>query len=585
MKSIYKCVIILAFVLSGVSYSMAQDGVKKEFRFESIIEEIDKPDGMTVLGNYLYVSRYSKDGSIVKYDLANKNVVGTVADGLQYPTGLLTFEDKILVLEYGTGSLYAVYPDENRKEILLSGFSRPADIIQYGENLLISDFGRGTIYEVNPKTLVKTIFAKGLSSPAGMAIFEDKVHVVEWGMGRITAIDSNGEQSAIVSEQLSSPWGLMVYQNELFVAENGSNQISRVFKKKIPVENSSPKNSFDENSFAKDSVTVWSVASMKCGALKHPEAFCVSDRGIFVSEWKNKKVSQIRLNSPPTGLLAIEGKPKIGQVLEAQPINIKDEDGLGSFTFGWEVAEHPDAAIWTSIREDKSEHKLKKRNLEGKYIRATISYIDEKGFNEYVVSEAVRIVRTPAPLVTLSFSPESIFQPGDTITLTAEVNVLDEDAKQDKVDFYADGIHLVSLEEAPYSYKFVVSKDVATKEYIDQFSIVAKGYDSNGAYGEDETTLYVTNDTKWKDELGFLFNSEKNAVNIFPNPAKEIVNVVGSDDSAFKVRLLNVKNQVVYISSFETGLKTINVAKLPAGTYILEYTIGNETKAEKIIKL
>ena len=78
---------------------MAQEmKTPKEFRSVAIMHNIDKPEGISVIGNILYVSQYNSNGSIIKYDIAKKVVLGKVVEGLKYPAGLLAFKDQLIVL-------------------------------------------------------------------------------------------------------------------------------------------------------------------------------------------------------------------------------------------------------------------------------------------------------------------------------------------------------------------------------------------------------------------------------------------------------------------------------------------------------
>jgi hypothetical protein len=242
----------------------------------------------------------------------------------------------------------------------------------------------------------------------------------------------------------------------MFVAENGSNQISALTEVRIPVKDAGKDFVDNRTSPLQDSISVWKIKPMRFPDLNHPEAFCVSERGIFVSAWKSKQVSEIILNSPPTGQLLLTGKAKLGNNLLAEPQNIQDEDGLGPFTYRWQISNRPEEDVWTDIDGKDVEYSLNNKSLVGKYIRAALSYTDQGGLEEQVYSESRPVVNTFAPQVTLSFYPEGVLLPGDTVIVTAEITVLDEDAVQDKVEFYSDGKPLVSMNEPPYRYSFVV---------------------------------------------------------------------------------------------------------------------------------
>jgi hypothetical protein len=87
---------LLLIILIGSPIAMAQEKkTQKEFRPLPIVDNIDKPEGMAVIGNTLYISQYHEKGSIIKYDLANKVVSGKLSEGLNYPSGLLAYKDQL----------------------------------------------------------------------------------------------------------------------------------------------------------------------------------------------------------------------------------------------------------------------------------------------------------------------------------------------------------------------------------------------------------------------------------------------------------------------------------------------------------
>lgn len=585
MVRIFTILNLLLLFLMGSHDSVAQEK-KKEFRPVPIVDNIDKPEGMAVIGNTLYISQYHKNGSIIKYDLATRMVSGKLTDGLDYPTGLQALNDVLYVLEFGTGSLYAVDLSNGQKRMVTTGFSRPADIILFQDKLLVSDFGRGVIYAVDPETHEKSVFASGLSSPAGMTVFKDQVHVVEWGMHRVSRINSDRTKEILVREGLSSPWGLMTYGNDMYVAESGSNQISRISEEKIPVKNVEL-GSFERGmSPFQDSISVWKMTAMNCHGLSHPEAFTVSERGIFVSEWKSREVSEILLNSPPSGQLILTGKAKIGNLVVAEPQNIQDEDGLGTFTYGWQISDRPqESGNWVDIPGNEMEYKVSNKSMVGKFIRAVLSYTDQGGLEEKIFSNTQPIMNTFSPLVTLSVQPEGVFAPGDTVTVTADFSFLDEDAKKDKVEFYCDGLPLMSLNSPPYQYNFVVQGKDVEEGYINQLSITAKGYDSNGLFGEDEQSIFVTNKQDLEDNLSALLGSSIDETGIFPNPFTHTLNVVHKGKESMMIRVVDMKGNVVLSTLMNSGFKALDVSRLLPGAYIIEYTEGAASKAQTIIKL
>lgn len=586
MKRIIVAINILLLVWGSKTSVQAQTtDTERQFRPEVIVEGIDRPEGMAVIDDVLYISHYHADGGIYAYDLATQVLTGKVADGLHYPSGLLALNGQLVVLEYGSGSIYIIDPKTGRKDNVATGFSRPADIVSFGEFLFVSDFATGTIYRLDPETFSHTVYASGLAGPAGLAILEDKLHVVEWSMGRVSRIHEDGRKQVLVAEDLSSPWGLMVYENELYVSETGSDQLSRIAPVTVPVADHNPSGPAELGASSKEEVIVWKVFSMRCKGLDHPEALYADDRGIYVSEWQSHEVSKIHLNSPPSGAIAITGKTKIGQSVAAEPQEIEDEDGLGPFTYSWQWANHYDPEHWEDLDMTKQRFKLKKRELAGIFIRATLSYTDGAGYEESIHSEPRLVTKPLAPMVRLSIEPEELYEPGDTVTLTAELTVMDEDAHADRVELIQHGQLLLSLENSPYQYRFVVQDKETDNDFIDPFTILARGYDSNGSFGEDRRTLYVANEGLVEDEWNEVFRTSGRDMLLFPNPVMNTLNILHRNAERVRIRLIDAQSSVVVSTELVQGTGSLDLSELAAGTYIVEYTVDGVSRAERIVKI
>jgi len=72
-------------------------------------------------------------------------------------------------------------------------------------------------------------------------------------------------------------------------------------------------------------------------------------------------------------------------------------------------------------------------------------------------------------------------------------------------------------------------------------------------------------------------SSDKEVVNIYPNPTKNNITIVGSEDELESILLMNYLGedvaQSILITENQTTKKEINIAKLPAGIYFLKTKI------------
>jgi hypothetical protein len=77
----------------------------------------------------------------------------------------------------------------------------------------------------------------------------------------------------------------------------------------------------------------------------------------------------------------------------------------------------------------------------------------------------------------------------------------------------------------------------------------------------------------------------KIVVNIYPNPATDVLNVRLTNGEAKQIRILNVTGKVVYTATTITnGMIQVPIRNLNAGTYFVEVTTNDNRIVEKFIK-
>ena len=76
-------------------------------------------------------------------------------------------------------------------------------------------------------------------------------------------------------------------------------------------------------------------------------------------------------------------------------------------------------------------------------------------------------------------------------------------------------------------------------------------------------------------------DKELSQVNIYPNPAKSLVNVSGLKDNVESVRIINLLGITIYSNNALNGSHLeINTSQYPAGVYIIRI----DSKESKIIQ-
>ena len=72
----------------------------------------------------------------------------------------------------------------------------------------------------------------------------------------------------------------------------------------------------------------------------------------------------------------------------------------------------------------------------------------------------------------------------------------------------------------------------------------------------------------------------ENAVNVYPNPVKDVLNIAAKGD--YNYQLISTDGKVV--KDGNQSVNTINVQNLPTGIYIMKITQDGKTSSHKVIK-
>jgi hypothetical protein len=99
-----------------------------------------------------------------------------------------------------------------------------------------------------------------------------------------------------------------------------------------------------------------------------------------------------------------------------------------------------------------------------------------------------------------------------------------------------------------------------------------------GQLGKQSNCPYIITATKEELEAGF---------EIYPNPTSDVVEITYTlplDQNA-KIFVYNLNGQTVIQQSIKSSKFTVNVAKLPAGTYVAQIVNGEKTLQSKIVKM
>lgn len=103
-------------------------------------------------------------------------------------------------------------------------------------------------------------------------------------------------------------------------------------------------------------------------------------------------INVLSVNNLFTGTLKVTGNPVVGQTLTADTSEIADADGLGTFTYQWVVREDP---MYMHIPSATNSTYTITPDMEGKYIKLDVRYVDGGGRTEFPSSAEILCQAAP----------------------------------------------------------------------------------------------------------------------------------------------------------------------------------------------
>ncbi len=97
----------------------------------------------------------------------------------------------------------------------------------------------------------------------------------------------------------------------------------------------------------------------------------------------------LQVNAKPTGNVTITGTARDGHLLTANTDGLRDDDGLGSLSYQWQVLQ---SGIWRDLSGAVGKRFMPKTPLVGLSVRVKVSYTDLQGTQETVFSNASRAI-------------------------------------------------------------------------------------------------------------------------------------------------------------------------------------------------
>ena len=155
-------------------------------------------------------------------------------------------------------------------------------------------------------------------------------------------------------------------------------------------------------------------------------------------------------NSPATGAPTISGTVQVGQTLTASTSDIADEDGLDDATFSYQWVAN-DGSTDADIQDATDATYTLVETDEGKTIKVKVSFTDDRGNEETLVSAATgEVAAKPNSPATGAPTISGTAQIGETLTASVS-GIADEDG----------------LDDATFSYQWITNDGSADADIQD----------------------------------------------------------------------------------------------------------------------
>ena len=200
--------------------------LSQEGKERSILNKLNRPDGLRIKGNKLYIVEEVQDGRIIEYNLHTSSFKALVT--LSHLEGLaIVSDEELLVTEDKHGGRLLKVTLSGDIITIADGLLRPEGIAigKQGE-IYIAETGSGNVLVYKNGQLHS--FINGLNEPDQLAVDNNgALWIAEDAKpGRLLRYQNNALETIV--DCLCSPQGILIDGTDILVAEQGLNRIIRI---------------------------------------------------------------------------------------------------------------------------------------------------------------------------------------------------------------------------------------------------------------------------------------------------------------------------------------------------------------------
>ena len=190
---------------------------------------------------------------------------------------------------------------------------------------------------------------------------------------------------------------------------------------------------------------------------------------------------------------------------------------------------------------------------------------DDRGFKGNSADSIIKVIANQVPTLTLVV--DSIAKTNDDVVISATST--DADGTIKKIEFYIDNILIAKDSIAPYTTTWRATKGGHTVKAI--------SFDNKGLTTTKTDSIVVT------DKNVGLTSLEKIQTSIYPNPAKNEITIVASENASLEITDISGKVIAYNTSILANTTHKINVSDFSEGVYLVRIFNDNYSKTERVV--
>jgi hypothetical protein len=204
-------------------------------------------------------------------------------------------------------------------------------------------------------------------------------------------------------------------------------------------------------------------------------------------------IAVVNVNDRPTGAPAISGRISEGQTVSAVITSIKDNDGLGTFSYAWQTATTAASSLWQEVGTATTYTVA--GDLANQFLRLRVTYTDGQGTAEALTTTARKIATTNQTLTGTSADNTLTGMSGNDTLLGLEGNDILFGGNGNDTLIGGSGLDTLTGGAGRDIFRYLSSNDAMVDFSIETISDFVSGTDKIDLKAIDAKTGTTANDT------------------------------------------------------------------------------------------